>query len=435
MSEPWKPGIAFADVTDVGMRRSNNQDSYAVVLADSAERFFHRGHLFIVADGMGAHAAGELASRMATERISSAYCRNGAWGGEDVEAIDVLRDAVEEANEEIHRRGQENPEFYNMGTTASSLAILPEGAVIAHVGDSRIYRLRGKTLEQLTFDHSLVWEMEASGQVHPDSALGQSIPKNVITRSLGPNAAVQVDSEGPFPVLPGDTFLLCSDGLSGQVDDEEIGAILSCLPEDEAARVLVDLANLRGGPDNSTVVILRIEGMPAGSATPPGRRGPGSDQAVSRLFPIAVVACILGAVILALAGMYQTMVIAILLGLTAAITAIVQHQLSGKPRSLRGGGTIRGGGRAPYRRFNAEPNQSLHDKLRGTVDELRRAADIKHWDLDWSEVDKHQATSKQSAGQRKFADAVRHEAEAIIETMKQLREQHNRAAGETAIDS
>ncbi len=146
-----------------------------------------------------------------------------------------------------------------MGTTASTLAILPEGAVVAHVGDSRIYRLRRGVFEQLTFDHSLVWEMEASGQVHPNSALGQSIPKNVITRSLGPNAEVMVDIEGPFQVEEGDRFLLCSDGLSGQVDDTEMAALVDCLPEELAARVLVDLANLRGGPDNSTVIIVRIE--------------------------------------------------------------------------------------------------------------------------------------------------------------------------------
>ena len=130
---------------------------------------------------------------------------------------EALRAAVAEANAEIHQRGQNNPEFHNMGTTASSLAILPVGAVVAHVGDSRVYRLRQGVLEQLTFDHSLVWEMEASG--HGDSGVwGQAIPKNVITRSLGPNASVEVDVEGPFPIEPGDRFLICSDGLTGLVE-------------------------------------------------------------------------------------------------------------------------------------------------------------------------------------------------------------------------
>ncbi|MEM9643680.1 MAG: PP2C family serine/threonine-protein phosphatase [Planctomycetota bacterium] len=420
-------------MTDIGMRRSNNQDSHAAIPADSAQHYGSRGHLFIVADGMGAHAAGELASRMAVERITSAYCRSRSGPFEGIESIDFLRIAVEEANEIIHQRGQQNPEFHNMGTTASSLALVQEGAIIGHVGDSRVYRLRGHKLEQMTFDHSLVWEMEASGQVHPDSALGQSIPKNVITRSLGPNPEVQVDSEGPFPVQVGDLFMLCSDGLSGQVEDEEIGAIMACLQPEEAAQVLVDLANLRGGPDNSTVVIVRVDEIP--TATDGNARGAShsSDQVVSRLVPAATVACIVGAVILAVAGMYQTMVIAILLGLTAAITGIVQYQLNRKPSDIvpRSG---RIGGRAPYRRFSAEPTGQLNDKLKKTVDELRKAASEKCWELDWSEVEKHQVTSQQAASNNEFAEAVRHQAEAIIETMKQLREQHNRAAGETQID-
>lgn len=433
MSDDWNPGLTYAELTDVGMRRSNNQDSHAVIPADSAERFQQRGHLFIVADGMGAHAAGELASRMATERITSAYFRSKSAGDDADDLMELLRESVEHANAEIHRRGQQNPEFHNMGTTASSMAIVPAGAIIAHVGDSRIYRLRGNTFEQLTFDHSLVWEMEASGQVHPNSVLGQSIPKNVITRSLGPNADVMVDCEGPFPIATGDVFFLCSDGLSGQVEDEEIGAILSCLPEDEAARVLVDLANLRGGPDNSTVVITRVHDVPEGSAPLSRKSTPSTERVVSRLVPATVVACLIGAGILGLAGMYQTMVIAILLGLAAAITGIVQYQLTDRstetqPRRRRAGG------KGPYRSYSAEPTASLNDKLCSTVDELRRAAEEKNWELDWNDVERHQSESAKATEKKQYAEAVRHQAEAIIETMKQLREQHNRSANETAID-
>ncbi len=139
------------------------------------------------------------------------------------------------------------------------LVLLPQGALVAHVGDSRVYRLRGTRLEQLTFDHSLVWEMSAAGQL-PKDALPGFVPKNIITRSLGPHASVQVDLEGPFPLEAEDTFLLCSDGLTGQVCDEEIGVLLQCLPPADAAQVLIDLANLRGGPDNVTVIIARVKG-------------------------------------------------------------------------------------------------------------------------------------------------------------------------------
>ena len=162
-----------------------------------------------------------------------------------------LKLAFDEANREIHSKGQSNPEFHNMGTTASGLAITPQGAFIAHVGDSRVYRLRGFQLEQLTFDHSLVWEIEANPELKLDSWSGP-IPKNVITRSLGPNAQVEIDVEGPFPLEQGDRFILCSDGLTGVVDDEEVGTIVGCLDAQNAAQVLVDLANLRGGPDNIT---------------------------------------------------------------------------------------------------------------------------------------------------------------------------------------
>ena len=193
MSDRWNSGIAFAELTDIGMRRANNQDSLACLPAKSEDRYLSRGHLFVVADGMGAHAAGELASKIATEKIAMHYFRSASG-----DSIEMLRDSMTEANTAIHQRGQSNPEFHNMGTTASSLVLSPHGAVVAHVGDSRVYRLRDRVLEQLTFDHSLVWEMEASGQAD-NHTWGAAIPKNVITRSLGPNPTVDVDVEGPFP--------------------------------------------------------------------------------------------------------------------------------------------------------------------------------------------------------------------------------------------
>ena len=147
-----------------------------------------------------------------------------------------------------------------MGTTASALILRPEGAWIGHVGDSRVYRIRGGVIEQLSFDHSLVWELARRQQKQPEEMHG--IPPNVIVRSLGPEPLVQVDVEGPHPVQPGDAFLLCSDGLSGQVTDREIGAVVTALPPDEACRFLVHLANLQGGPDNTTVLVVRVGGVP-----------------------------------------------------------------------------------------------------------------------------------------------------------------------------
>src|SRR6185312_8397713 len=164
-----------------------------------------------------------------------------------------------DANNSIHAKGQGSIGFQGMGTTCSCLVLLPQGALVAHIGDSRVYRLRGDWLEQLTFDHSLVWEMAAAGQMS-EADVPSYIPKNVITRSLGPHPTVHVDLEGPFTVQTGDKFLICSDGLSGPVNDEELGTILGCLEPQEAADTLVDLANLRGGPDNISVVIAQVDG-------------------------------------------------------------------------------------------------------------------------------------------------------------------------------
>ena len=221
----WKNHLRYVAVSDIGMRRDSNQDSHSV----------------LVADGMGAHAAGELASQLAADSIPHLYFKQL-----ELSAPDSLKQAVEDSNSEINRKGQANQDFHNMGTTCSVLTLLPQGAVIAHVGDSRVYRLRGGVLEQLTFDHSLVWEMRASGQSGGDSDLESMIPRNVITRSLGPYADVNVDLEGPFPVEAGDIYLLCSDGLVGEVSDAEIATVLASIPVEESVQALVDLANLRG---------------------------------------------------------------------------------------------------------------------------------------------------------------------------------------------
>jgi len=219
----WDPGIECAELSDVGLRRANNQDAMTVVIAANEESWRRRGHLFVVADGMGAHAAGELASKMAADIVPHSYSKR-LDEPPDVAIVAAMR----EANAQIHARGQDNPEFRGMGTTGSSLVLLPEGALVAHVGDSRVYRLRGRQLDQLSFDHSLVWELMHSGDL-PAKEVSNFVPKNIITRSLGPNPNVQVDLEGPFPLQVGDTFLLCSDGLSGLVNDEELGAMIYCL--------------------------------------------------------------------------------------------------------------------------------------------------------------------------------------------------------------
>ncbi|MGP0062094.1 MAG: PP2C family protein-serine/threonine phosphatase [Isosphaeraceae bacterium] len=248
----WDDVIIDAAATDTGMRRSNNQDSYTIVRAPHAEAWRQRGHVFLVADGMGAHAVGELASKMACDLIPHNYMK--ARSGTTSEAIvKTFRDV----SALIHSRASANRDFQGMGTTCSALLLLPEGALIAHVGDSRVYRVRGERIDQLSFDHSLVWELVRRNHLTSEQAR-VSVPKNVITRSLGPEVEIEVDVEGPLAVELGDVFLLCSDGLSGPVEDNELGVFAGNFHPRDACRYLVNLANLRGGLDNITVVIVRI---------------------------------------------------------------------------------------------------------------------------------------------------------------------------------
>ena len=248
----WDDVIIDAAATDTGLRRTNNQDSYTIVRAPHAEAWRQRGHVFLVADGMGAHAVGELASKMACDLIPHNYMK--ARVGTSSEAIvKTFRDV----SALIHSKATANREFQGMGTTCSALLLLPEGALIAHVGDSRVYRIRGRQIDQLSFDHSLVWELVRRNHLTQEQAK-LSVPKNVITRSLGPEAEIEVDVEGPLAVELGDVFLLCSDGLSGPVEDNELGVFAGNFHPRDACRYLINLANLRGGLDNITVLIVRI---------------------------------------------------------------------------------------------------------------------------------------------------------------------------------
>ena len=247
----WDDTIIDASASDTGMRRQTNQDSHRSVRAANPETWRKRGHLFMVADGMGAHAAGELASKMACDLIPHSYMKAKVGGPGE-----AITKAFREVSTQIHARAAANRDFDGMGTTCSSLLLLPEGALVAHVGDSRVYRIRDGRIDQLSFDHSLVWELVRRNHLTPEQA-NVSIPKNVITRSLGP-AEVEVDLEGPLAVREGDVYLLCSDGLSGPVTDPEMGVFAANFHPADASRYLVHLANLRGGLDNITVLIVRI---------------------------------------------------------------------------------------------------------------------------------------------------------------------------------
>ncbi len=242
--------LAYCDRTDIGRRRTNNQDAKSVLPATPQE-YRGRGWLFLVADGMGAHAAGELASAMAATGVPRRYEELS-----DFSPPLALKRSIEQVNAEINRKGERNAECHGMGTTCTVLVLHPRGAILGHIGDSRAYRIRGRVVDQLSRDHSLVWEIEAAMGARRDEA-PDGVPKNIITRSLGPHPKVDVDLEGPFPVELGDAFVLCSDGLSGVVTDAEIGLFAAELEPPEAVAALIGLALVRGAPDNVTVIAVR----------------------------------------------------------------------------------------------------------------------------------------------------------------------------------
>jgi protein phosphatase len=415
-------------LTDIGMRRANNQDSHVVVLGNDVEAWKKRGHFFMVADGMGAHAAGELASKIAVDHVPHLYHKYA-----ELSPPEALQKAILETNSEVHRRGQANSDFHNMGTTASVLVLLPQGALIAHIGDSRVYRVRADRLEQLTKDHSLIWELREQLPDEGDLA----VPKNVITRSLGPNSSVQVDIEGPIPVEVGDTFLLCSDGLTGRVTDEELAPILRHLPPEEAGHLLIDLANLRGGPDNITVIVVRIAGdavTSASSTAEPLRIGGSRSAAgIQPIIWVCLGVCLLGALVLAITGKPLPATIAALGAVVALLVGLLSYQ-----RDRRVGGVSLGEGRrlggGPYTDTSCVPPKQSVILLRGITTELRTAPLNESWTIDWSPFDKHCSTGHASEEAGEHVQAMRSYAQAIRHLMEEVRAAQNREASDSAID-
>ena len=241
--------LNWAYMTNVGRVRRANQDSV-----------WANGSLFVVADGMGGHQGGEVASRITVGSMSAVS---------EVGSVDELRDAVVNANALIRERGAADPALGGMGTTVVALGVLPasttDGALhlgAANVGDSRLYLFADGELEQISLDHSLVGELERAGQITSYEA-ARHPQRNVVTRALGADADVDVDT-WVIPAVIGQRYLLCSDGLVNEVSDDEIRAALSAIEDPAAAtEALVNAANASGGRDNITVLILDILADPS----------------------------------------------------------------------------------------------------------------------------------------------------------------------------
>ena len=222
--------------TDIGRVRRRNEDSYALLPHDA----------YIVADGMGGHVAGEIASRTAVDTVRELLKGDGAE--------EELCRVICEANRRIWRLAKSYPEYAGMGTTVTILRLKGSRAFWAHVGDSRLYLLREGRLQQITTDHSLVASLLAKGSITPEEAEHHP-QKNVLLRAVGVDAGVQVDS-GSFDVRPEDSFLLCSDGLTNMVPQDRICQCLMDGQGRDKAKELVEQTLAAGGTDNVTAIVV-----------------------------------------------------------------------------------------------------------------------------------------------------------------------------------
>ncbi len=415
----WRQSVAYASLSDVGFRRANNQDSYAYRVCKDEDVWRTRGHLFLVADGMGGHAVGELASKLAADTVPHRFFQDNP----DQSAGPALVDALTEANRVINDRGTHNAEFDRMGTTCTAISLGPEGAYIGHVGDSRAYRIRHGVIEQLTFDHSLQWELIRQGVVKPEE-VHLHHPRNVITRCLGPERHVQVDLEGPIEVQPGDRFLLCSDGLTGHVEDEEIGCIAGTLDPRHAAKLLVHLANLRGGSDNTTVVIVHVGDAPDTPSVPrmpalQANRTPavvlGGFWAIMLGFALGLSLVILGQkpAGFALLGMAGAGLGVGLFLLWKTRRGSTQIDLTRKVQGTMG----------PYRRASAKVTRKFLSTLAGIVGELLRTAEEESWDIDTARLHAAADQARDAIEARKPAQAMRLYGEVVDQFMRAIQEQ------------
>src|SRR5712692_5039297 len=238
-----RPGIELANLTDTGCERQENEDYFCYGEPESDQHFARKGRFAIVADGMGGHEGGQVASRLAVEIVRDVYLESPA------DPQTALLDAFQTAHEAIRRCAADHPHLRGMGTTCTALALHDGHLYFAHVGDSRLYRIRGSTITHLTQDHSYVNRLVAEGILQPHEAENHP-DRHILSAALGSDSALQVEiSETPVKLEPEDILLLCTDGLHGLVSDEEILAVVTRSKPAHACRELVQMARERGGPD------------------------------------------------------------------------------------------------------------------------------------------------------------------------------------------
>jgi PPM family protein phosphatase len=247
------PGVEVSGQSDIGCQRENNEDSFGYWEPEEERQFLRQGRLAIVADGMGGYEGGQEASHLAVETVIAFY-RDGK--GDDPQA--ALTEALHAAHERVRQYSFAHPHLRGMGTTCTAIAVVGEALHYAHVGDTRLYLVRGGQITQVTRDHSYVGRLLESGVISREEA-EKHPQRNILTAALGTGPDLIMDSPGrPEPLQSQDVLVVCSDGLWSQVHDAEILAAVESKSSDAAGRELIQLARERGGPDNITVQILRL---------------------------------------------------------------------------------------------------------------------------------------------------------------------------------
>jgi PPM family protein phosphatase len=249
-----KPGLEVASLTDIGRLRGNNEDSSLYWEPDSDKEFARKGRLAVIADGMGGYEGGQEASRLAVETVRFVYDRDFD------DAQNALVTGLRSAHDTIQRYAEQHPQFSGMGTTCTALAIVERSLYFAHIGDSRLYLLRAGATSRLTRDHSYVSRLVENGIVRSEDA--ESHPqRHILTAALGSGREVIPDKpEHPIALDEGDVLVLCTDGLWSVVGEVELARLALSQPPAEACASMVNAALDRGGPDNVTVVVLRVSG-------------------------------------------------------------------------------------------------------------------------------------------------------------------------------
>ena len=377
--------------------------------------WFTRGHLFVIADGMGGHEVGELASKTAIDTVRHVYFKSSLEN-----AGEALHEAMSEANAAIYDIGTKNRDFKRMGTTCSSLILCAEGFLIGHVGDSRVYRVRDERIDQLSFDHTVASEHKLRSRSGGSASnIDPEKYGHVLTRCLGPEPTVKVDTEGPFDYLPGDVFVLCSDGVTKYLADAEIGLIAKSLPATDAVKLIVNLANVRGGADNSTVIIVRVSNPDGQKIKPAPKESPLSSLQPKWVQPLLLAFAFVCFLVAGVLSYQQWAIPAAGLGILGAIIVLVAFRV-GRDRVRMISGSTRENDEEPstiffrpYRTAAVRFTQGFLEQMRAANQKQLAIAKKNGWKFSQQDYDATMAKAEQACSEKKYRVALQEWANAI----------------------